>query len=197
MIKCITRPADDLKAVQLQGFHVPPKEPLQPGPRGVAIQVSIPSAQTGYQYCCVETAVAPKTLGPPPHFHQALDEISLVWEGALSVLVGDTVYEVPEGGMQVRPRGLIHTFWNATDKPVRFLDMFLNQNFDEYLVEFFRLVAEAEAEQKQRAIDAPATARRSPDPDTARRMADLDREFGITMFHERRQAILDKYGLER
>ncbi|MGE5335094.1 MAG: hypothetical protein ACM3N4_10375 [Nitrososphaerota archaeon] len=111
------------------------------------------------------------------------------------MLVGDTVYDVPTGGMQVRPRGLVHTFWNATDKPVRFLDMFLNQNFDEYLVEFFRLVAEAG--QKQQTIGVPATARRSPDPDTTRRIAELDREFGITMFHERRQSILETYGLER
>ena len=195
MIKCITRQDADNSLKRLQPFRIPPMQPLDAGSRGVAMQVYIPSAQTDYQYTCAETAVAPKTMGPSPHFHKDLDEISLVWEGTLTVMVGDDVYEVPEGSMQMRPRGIVHTFWNATDKPVRFLDMFLNQNFDDYLTEFFKIIDEME--QKQYAIDVPATARRHPDPQFAKRLADLDREFGITQFPERRQEILNKYGLER
>ncbi len=195
MIKCITRQEADNASKRLQPFRIPPLEPLHPGPREVAIQVYIPSAQTDYQYTCVETAVAPKTLGPSPHFHKDLDEISLVWEGTLTVMVGDAVYEMPEGSMQLRPRGIVHTFWNATDKPVRFLDMFLNQNFDDYLTEFFRIVTEME--KAQQAVDVPATARRVAAPEFAQRLAELDHEFGITQFPQRRQEILDKYGLER
>ena len=168
----------------LSPVYIPPKEPLQPGPHGVDIQFLIRSSQTGYQYSCLETAVAPKTLGPAPHLHETLDEIALVLEGTLSVMVEDTVYEVPAGGMSLRPRGLIHTFWNATDKPVRFLDMMINQNFDDWLEEFFTI--REYATQNDLSFD---------DPDVAQRLAQLDREFEVTQFPEQRQAIIDKYEL--
>lgn len=130
------------------------------------------------------TALAPKTLGPSPHFHKDLDEISLVLEGTLSVMIEDTVFEVPVGGMQMRPRGLEHTFWNATDKPVRFIDMFLNQNFDDSLEEFFKIMD-----------DAMQNKSHSPIPEIAKRFAEIDLEFDVTQFPEKRKNIIEKYGL--
>lgn len=186
MIKALTKETARDSDKQLQPFYIPPREPLQAGSQGVDIQVVVRSSQTGYQYTCVETALAPKTFGPSPHLHQALDEISLVLEGTLSVMVEDAVYEVPERGMQMRPRGLVYTFWNATAKPVRFLDMFLNQNFDDYLEAFFKI--RDDVLQKKLSF---------ADPDIAKRLARLDREFGITQFPERRQAILETYGLAK
>lgn len=162
----------------------PPQPPLDPGPRGVAIRVLVPGKATGYQYACVETALAPKLLGPDPHLHHTLDELSLVLSGTLSVYVDGTVYEVPSGGMALRPAGLVHTFFNATDEPVRFADMFFNQNFDEYLVEYFRILEAGD---------------RSPlghgDPAIIRRFDELDERFGVVMFHDQRQHFVETYGL--
>ena len=179
---CIT--PDLSQALASVALYSPPQPALSPGPRGVAIRVLVRSSQTSYQYCCVETAVAPKTLGPSPHLHHHLDELSLVLAGTLSIYIDGTVYEVPAGGMMLRPAGLVHTFWNATDEDVRFADMFFNQNFDEYLEEFFRILDAAEHSPYGYA-----------DPALAQRQADLDEAFGVVQFPEQRQGIIDAYGL--
>ena len=163
-----------------QAFQVPPMEPLQPEPRGMDIRVRVPSSETANQYACVEIALAPNRMGPTPHEHEYLDELCFVLAGTLSVLVEDEVYEIPAGGMQWRPRGRVHSFWNATDEPVCFLDMSFNQNFDEYLEALFAL--------------RETLSRNGPEFDE--RKTELDREFGITWHHDRRETILDRHGLQ-
>lgn len=174
-------PADE---AAVGGLQVPPMEPLKAGSRGVDIRVRVRSSQTANQYTCVETALAPRTMGPSPHRHEDLDELAFVLEGTLTVLVDDVEYDVPAGGMHLRPRGLVHSFWNATDEPVCFLDMFLNQNFDEYLEIFFAMRGEVSRR------DSTMT-----DREFGERMAALDREFGVTQFHDRRGEIVERYGL--
>ena len=184
MTKCINREISQSRDKRLPPFLVPPKEPLQAGPHGVDIRILVRSSETDYQYTCVETALAPRTMGPSPHKHENLDEISLVLEGTLNVMVEDTVYEVPPGGIQMRQSGLVHSFWNAKDEPLRFLDMFFNQNFDEYLEEFFGIRAQMIRNKQTFA-----------DPDIANRIEVLDQEFGVTSFPEKRQAIVEEHGL--
>ena len=96
-------------------------------------------------------------------------------------MVEDEVHEVPAGGMYWRPRGLVHSFWNATDEPVCFSDVFLNQNFDEYLEAFFAMRDEVNRS------DSKFSER-----EFGERMAELDHEFGVTQFHERRSEILER-----
>ena len=110
---------------------------------GMGIRVWMRSAMTNGLFSSVECAVAPKLMGPPPHFHDELDEIMLVLEGTASVLVGDEIVQVEAGGWHLRPRKIKHTFFNASDKPLRFVDMYFNQPFEEYLERvFFELTAE-------------------------------------------------------
>ena len=170
----------------VRAFQVPPMEPLQAGPQGVNIRIRIRSSQTTNQYTCVETALAPKTMGPSPHRHEHLDELAFVLEGTLSVMVEDEVYDVPTGGMHWRPSESVHSFWNATDEPVCFLDMFLNQNFDEYLEAFFAMRDEVNRSESTLS-----------NREFGERMAKLDREFGVTQFHEQRGEIVERYGLKR
>lgn len=165
-------------------FSKSPRDPLRAGPRGVDIRIRVPSSQTANQYTCVETALAPKTLGPSPHEHDHLDELAFVLKGTLSVMVEDEVCEVPKGGFHWRPRGRVHSFWNATDEPVCFLDMFLNQNFDEYLEAFFALREE---------LNRPGSG--FTEQAYAEQLTALDREFGVTQYHERRDEILERYEL--
>ncbi len=169
----------------LTPFYLPPAETLQPGPGGSAIRTWIRSSQTNMQYSSVEAAVAPKKMGPSPHSHKDLDEVMLVLEGTASVLVEDTLYEIPAGGWHMRPRGIVHTFFNNTDKPLRFMDMYFNQNFEDYLEELYFKIIPDMVQNKL----SPA------DPSIAKRFAALDLKFGVTMYPEKRQAIIDKYGL--
>jgi mannose-6-phosphate isomerase-like protein (cupin superfamily) len=178
--------ANAIDGKQLKPFYLPPQPPLEAGPAGIDIRTWVRSTQTNNQFSCVEAAVAPKTMGPPPHIHRDLDEICFVLEGTASVLVGEEVYEVKAGGFHMRPRGIVHTFWNAGKEKLRFMDLYFNQNFEDYLEELFHGIYVEMAKNKMTPMDAPI----------AKRMAANDAKFGITMFPEKRQAIMDKYGLK-
>jgi mannose-6-phosphate isomerase-like protein (cupin superfamily) len=104
---------------------------------GMDIRTWIRSSMTDGLFSSVECAVAPKLMGPPPHHHKELDELMFVLDGTASVLVGDDVVEVQAGGWHLRPRIIKHTFWNAYDQPLRFIDMYFNQPFEEYLERIF------------------------------------------------------------
>ena len=109
-----------------------------------------------------------------------------VQEGTVSILVGKEVYQVEAGGWHLRPHGIVHTFWNATDKPARCIDMYFNQDFDNFLEEAFgKLVPDL----IKRGI--PLTSKEATD-----KMNKLNARYGITMFDEQRQPIMDKYGLK-
>jgi mannose-6-phosphate isomerase-like protein (cupin superfamily) len=178
--------ANTVDGKQLKPFYLPPLPPLEAGPGGLDIRTWVRSTQTNNQFSCVEAAVAPKTMGPPPHIHKELDEICFVLEGTASVLVGEEVYEVKAGGFHLRPRGIVHTFWNAGNEKLRFMDLYFNQNFEDYLEELFHSIYVDMAKNKMTPMDAPI----------AKRMDDLNAKFGCTMFPEKRQAIMDKYGLK-
>lgn len=121
----------DVKPLLLQ-----PQAPLEHG-GGLQIRTWVRSETTGGVYSSVETAVAPKTMGPPPHYHLELDELMYVLEGTATVLVDKEMVEVKAGGWHLRPRLIPHTFWNASDEPLRFIDMYFNQAFEQYLESIF------------------------------------------------------------
>jgi mannose-6-phosphate isomerase-like protein (cupin superfamily) len=169
----------------LKPFYIPPDKPLVAN-EGLELRIKVRSGQTDLQYTCVDFSIAAKTMGPAPHIHAELDELMYVHDGIMNVMVGDEVYEVKAGGWHFRPHGIVHTFWNASDKPAYATDMYFNQNFEEYLEEiYFKIRPEMKAKNL-----SPA------DPAIAKQFAALDQKFGVTHFRERRQAIVDKYGLK-
>lgn len=168
-------------AKSLSPFLIEPSAPVQPGPGGLDIKVLVKSSQTNGQFSCVEFAVAPKKMGPAPHYHKELDELMYVLEGTGSVLVEDKLYEIPAGGWHLRPRNIEHTFFNGTDKPFRAIDMYFNQNFEDFLEEVFHKITPEMRKNNKEQVD--------------KRMAELHQQFGMVGFPEKRQAIIDKYGL--
>ena len=153
---------------------------------GMDIRVWMRSAMTNGRFSSVECAVAPKLMGPSPHHHKELDELMLVLEGRASVLIGDDVVEVEAGGWHLRPHGITHTFCNASDKPLRFMDMYFNQPFEEYLERTFHELTPENgfpdnSEKKKKERDF------------------LTEKFGIVhspTAREERKAIAEKYGLK-
>lgn len=131
---------DNEKTEPLNPFYIPPTPALIPGPGNVDIRTIIHSEQTGKQFSNAEVAVAPKQMGPSPHMHNDLDELMYVVDGTATVLIGKEVYQVEAGGWNFRPRRIVHSFWNASDKPLRFIDCFFNQNFEEYLEDLFHKI---------------------------------------------------------
>lgn len=120
----------------IKPFLLPPQAPLD-HKGSMDIRVWVRSGATNGLYSSVETAVAPKLMGPAPHAHKELDELMLVIEGTANVLIGDEIVEIKAGGWHMRPRMIKHTFFNASDQPLRFIDMYFNQPFEEYLEAIF------------------------------------------------------------
>ena len=180
-----TKSIDASANKDLSPFMLSPMQPLQPGPGGLDIRTWVRSSQTNMQYSCVEFAVAAKKMGPEPHYHKSLDELMYVLDGTATVIVDDTINEIPAGGWHFRPRGKVHTFFNNTDKPFRGIDMYFNQNFEDYLEEIFHKIIPAM--QKDNLTMA--------DPAIAKQMHALHEKFGLVGFPGKRKPIMEKYGL--
>ncbi len=168
----------------LQPVLLPSQPPLEHN-NGMQIRVWVRSSMTNGLYSNVECAVAPKLMGPPPHYHKELDELMYVVEGTASVLVGDEVVEIQAGGWHLRPRLIMHTFWNASDKPLRFYDMYFNQPFEEYLEQIFHELTPDKgypegSEKKNNAMTALNEKFGLVFPDNAfAKMQDIKQEFGL------------------
>lgn len=186
LMQSLAQASPDKPRRKLSPLYVPPNpEPLLPGEDGISMRLRVRTRDTDNQFGCVEFAIAPKTIGPIPHVHENLDEIMFVHEGEMHVMVGSEVTVVKAGGYHLRPHGIMHCFWNASDQPARFTDLFFNQNFDDFFEElFFKLMPRWKAQGIGRAS-----------AEAVRQRADLNKRFGLTQFPEKRQAIIDKYGL--
>lgn len=167
-------------------FYIPPTEPLQPGPGNVDLRTIVHSHQTNKQFSNVDVAVSSKRMGPSPHMHKDLDELMYVLEGTATIMIGKEIYEVKAGGWNFRPRGIVHSFWNAGDYPLRFVDCFFNQNFEDYLEDLFHKII---PDMVKNNLTLAAH-------EIAKRLVALDKKFGVTWFHSQRQGFIEKYGLK-
>jgi mannose-6-phosphate isomerase-like protein (cupin superfamily) len=57
----------------------------------------------------------------PLHTHDRDDEAFYVLEGTLAFRLADDEITVPAGGHVVIPAGTVHTFWNPSGEPARYL----------------------------------------------------------------------------
>ena len=83
----------------------------------------------------VEHTLPPHTLAAPLHRHSREDEISYVLEGEMTVLADGELSTVPAGESVVKGRNVWHTFWNAGDEPLRFLEVIAPGEFSEFFEE--------------------------------------------------------------
>lgn len=90
---------------------------------------------TGETLGVFETIIQPGELGAPPHYHSKTDEFCRVLEGTVMILTGDTVTEVKTGGWHLRPKGVVHTFWNSGTAPAKTIDLSVPAGHVAYLEE--------------------------------------------------------------
>jgi mannose-6-phosphate isomerase-like protein (cupin superfamily) len=95
----------------------------------------------GDAFSLVEHTLPPRGLGAPVHTHANEDELSFVLEGRLGAQLGDTVVEAGPGELVRKPRGQAHTFWNAGDEPLRFLEIISPGGFENYFRELAPVLA--------------------------------------------------------
>jgi quercetin dioxygenase-like cupin family protein len=88
---------------------------------------------TGGSLYLAESTLAPAFPGPPPHRHRELHDMFYVLEGTLTLLLGDETVEAGPGTFACVPPGVVHTFRNDSDAPVRLLNFNTPAGFEHYM----------------------------------------------------------------
>jgi mannose-6-phosphate isomerase-like protein (cupin superfamily) len=69
----------------------------------------------------------------PPHLHTREDEYSIVTEGEIGFRFGDREVVLGSGGYITKPRGELHTMWNAGSEPARMIKVISPAGFEGFL----------------------------------------------------------------
>lgn len=92
------------------------------------------------RFSLVEHPIIPRGLAAPVHRHTREDEFSFVLEGRWGFQQGSDVVYAEPGDLVYKPRGVWHTFWNATDAPARLLEIISPAGFERLFVELAELL---------------------------------------------------------
>jgi quercetin dioxygenase-like cupin family protein len=80
-----------------------------------------------------ESTLAPGFAGPPPHRHRELHDMSYVLEGTLTLRLGEREIGAGPGSFASVPPGVVHTFRNDSDSPVRLLNFNTPAGWENYM----------------------------------------------------------------
>ena len=156
--------------VDVQKLVVKPGEGRSVWLGGMGVAFKLSGAETGGAFAVVEHPIEPGRL-ILPHVHEHGDEYSYVLEGTIGARVGDHEVVAGQGSCVIKPRGLMHTFWNAGPGPARLLELISPAGFEKYFAE----LAEAE------------------DPD---RRQELAAKYGVTYSDEWVAELTSRYNLK-
>jgi quercetin dioxygenase-like cupin family protein len=98
-----------------------------------AVVMKATAETTGGAFSMSETTFPAGMSGPPPHSHNQTTDTFYVLEGTLRVIVAGREVDAPAGSYIVVPPGVVHTFANASDAPVRFLNISAPGGWERYL----------------------------------------------------------------
>jgi quercetin dioxygenase-like cupin family protein len=77
----------------------------------------------------------------PPHLHTREDEYSIVTEGEIGFRSGEREVVLGPGGYITKPRGEMHTMWNAGTSPARMIEVISPAGFEGFFHELSDLLA--------------------------------------------------------
>ncbi|MGW4650228.1 cupin domain-containing protein [Kitasatospora sp. NPDC004289] len=80
----------------------------------------------------------------PPHLHTREDEYSIVTEGEIGFRSGDREVVLGAGGYLTKPRGELHTMWNAGPAPARMIEIISPAGFEHFFRELAELLADGQ-----------------------------------------------------
>jgi mannose-6-phosphate isomerase-like protein (cupin superfamily) len=101
----------------------------------------VSAATTEGRLGIVEHTLPPRGLAAPIHRHEHEDELSIVLSGRIGALLGDAHVEAGPGAYVYKPRRQWHTFWNAGDEELRFIELIFPGGFEGYFEKLSALFA--------------------------------------------------------
>ncbi len=111
--------------------HLPGEGEHIGGPSAVTIKAT--GDETNGSLYLGEVVAAPGFPGPPPHVHARLHDMFYVLEGTLTIRLGDETSRLPAGSFVCVPPGVVHTFSNPGETPVRFLNFNTPAGWESYM----------------------------------------------------------------
>ena len=103
----------------------------------------VPSSVTEGRLAIVEHTLPRRALAAPLHRHSREDELSIVLTGMIGAQLGSEVVAAGAGSYVFKPRGQWHTFWNAGDDELRFIELLIPGGFEGYFARLSPLLAAA------------------------------------------------------
>ena len=141
---------------------------------GQELTVHLGSTDTGGKYS-VFTDLTPPGGGPPPHYHDDEDEWFFVLAGRVEFFLDKVWAEVPVGTTVFVPKGVVHTFRNPGDQPLRMLIQVAPAGFEN----FYARSAEEFAK---------------PGPPDMKRLTEISAEHGIHIVEVGLRGVTDTVG---
>lgn len=131
--------------------------------------------QTGGQVAVVEHTFPARAL-VPPHVHTREDEFSIVTAGSIGFRSGSDEVVLEAGGYISKPRGELHTMWNAGPGEARMIEIITPSGFEGFFLTLAEVLAAG-----------------PPDP-TA--LESLAASYGLFFDPTWIPELMDKYGLD-
>jgi quercetin dioxygenase-like cupin family protein len=113
---------------------IPPHEGQAISLDGLGAIFKISGDSSEGRFSIVEHPIDPGRM-VHPHVHAHEDEFSYVLEGEIGARIGDEALQATTGSYVFKPRGLPHTFRNATTRPARLLELISPAGFEKYFAE--------------------------------------------------------------
>jgi quercetin dioxygenase-like cupin family protein len=117
-----------------------------PGPHGpdrsigsIGVGFRLGGEHTGGQVAVVEHPFPVGAL-VPPHVHTREDEFSIVTAGAIGFRSGSDEVVLEEGGFIAKPRGELHTMWNAGSVEARMIEIITPAGFERFFLELAEMI---------------------------------------------------------
>ena len=139
-----------MTAPLLPDAPAPPLTVVQPGEGAsgflgsIGVDFKLWSADTGGSVAIVEH---PFPVGAivPAHLHTREDEWSIVTAGAIGFRSGNREVVLESGGYITKPRGEMHTMWNAGNEPARMIEVITPGGFEGFFRDLSELLAAGSA----------------------------------------------------
>jgi mannose-6-phosphate isomerase-like protein (cupin superfamily) len=117
------------------------------GPTTVTIKAT--GAETNDSFYLGEVVIEAGFPGPPPHRHRRLHDMFYVLDGTLTMRLGDETLELERGSFVCVPPGVVHTFSNPRDTPVKLLNFNTPAGWENYMRDLAAALAGGTPTQKE------------------------------------------------
>jgi quercetin dioxygenase-like cupin family protein len=125
------------RALPLTALPAPHAPDRSIGAIGVGFRLG--GLHTGGQVAIVEHPFPPGAL-VPPHVHTREDEFSIVTAGSIGFRSGPDEVVLGPGGYIVKPRGELHTMWNAGTSEARMIEVITPAGFEQFFAELADMI---------------------------------------------------------